>query len=316
MQIIRNIVWGLALAILIVSCDRQVAPPSTPWLASVAGQTITPGDLEEEIASLAAGEFIPEKENTEYLSFKRSVLKEMIRQKLLLIEARRRDIVLAPEEITEGIKEAYGSSRKERLKEVADKAGLTPERLIQRHSDRLLVEKLFRHDIYPRILIDEAEVLAAYERDKEEYLQAESVRVRQIVVASEEEAEAARRRLRRGESFADVARELSIMPEKDKGGDLGRVGRSQLPEPFSNMVFELPRNIFNRPVKSSYGYHIFYITDFKPENIPSQEKLLPIIRERMFTMKKTQAEKDLMDILKTRYKVEMNETGRQAEKRP
>jgi len=143
-----------------------------------------------------------------------------------------------------------------------------------------------------------------YERNKDEFVRPESIRVRQIVAATEDEAMMALRRLWKGEAIAKVASEVSIMPEKSRGGDLGRVKRGQMPDPFGDLVFELGRGIFNRPVKSSYGYHIFYLTDYKKEAALKFENVESLLRKRVFEKKKRESEEALLAILKTRYNVE------------
>lgn len=76
-------------------------------------------------------------------------------------------------------------------------------------------------------------------------------------------AEALLKRLRAGEDFAELARELSDDTQSaTRGGDLGWFSEGQMVEPFEQAVFE--RNepgLINRVVETSYGYHIIKVTE-------------------------------------------------------
>lgn len=62
---------------------------------------------------------------------------------------------------------------------------------------------------------------------------------------------------RRGADFAALAREYSDDPTaKQRGGDLGMFGRTQMVKPFADAAFALPVNQIGGPVESPFGYHI------------------------------------------------------------
>lgn len=64
-------------------------------------------------------------------------------------------------------------------------------------------------------------------------------------------------RLKKGESFANLARELSVdRGSGKKGGDLGLFGRGVLVKPFEDVAFKLNKGEISQPVKTEFGYHI------------------------------------------------------------
>lgn len=65
-------------------------------------------------------------------------------------------------------------------------------------------------------------------------------------------------RIRRGESFADLAKELSIDRGSGKrGGDLGLFGRGEMVKPFEEAAFKLKKGeLSSEPVRTEFGYHI------------------------------------------------------------
>lgn len=64
-------------------------------------------------------------------------------------------------------------------------------------------------------------------------------------------------RLKKGESFANLAREISIdRGSAKKGGDLGLFGRGLMVKAFEEAAFRLKKGEISQPVKTEFGYHI------------------------------------------------------------
>jgi len=292
--------------ISLTACRESAETSDDDWVARVGATVITLEDIEFELAALAKGGLLPEEGSPELLEVKQSVLDELIETKLLLAEAKRRQIVVSPDEISESLELAYGSSESDKLDEVKETTGLDAARLREKVSDALYIEKLFTRDIYPRILMSDEELKKEYESNLESYYLPERVKVRQIVLATEEEATAALRRIWRGESFAALANELSIMPEKSKGGDLGWIKKGEYPEPLDELFFTLPKRTYNRPVKSSFGYHIIHITNHKRATQLSFEDAERLVEKSLYRKKKQLAGEDLIESLTARYKVIIN----------
>lgn len=69
-------------------------------------------------------------------------------------------------------------------------------------------------------------------------------------------------RIAKGEDFAKLAREFSKDPgSAANGGDLGWFGRNRMVKEFEDACFNGPVNQVQKPVKTSYGYHIIKVTD-------------------------------------------------------
>ncbi len=79
-----------------------------------------------------------------------------------------------------------------------------------------------------------------------------------ILVKKQSEAVEILERLRKGESFANLAREFSIDKGSAKrGGDLGVFGRGMMVKPFEEAAFKLKKGeMTQEPVKTEFGYHI------------------------------------------------------------
>jgi len=92
---------------------------------------------------------------------------------------------------------------------------------------------------------------------------AEQVRARHLLVATEEEAQAAMERLLAGESFADVAEEVSTdAGSAVAGGDLGWFPRGFMVSEFEEAAFGTPPGNLSDIVATDYGYHIILVEDY------------------------------------------------------
>ena len=92
----------------------------------------------------------------------------------------------------------------------------------------------------------------------ERKIMADKIKCSHILVKKHSEAIAILQRLNKGESFANLARELSIDNGSGKrGGDLGLFGRGAMVKPFEGAAFKLKKGeITSEPVKTEFGYHI------------------------------------------------------------
>ena len=64
-------------------------------------------------------------------------------------------------------------------------------------------------------------------------------------------------RLKNGESFTNLAKELSIDKASGKrGGDLGFFRKGMMVKPFEDVAFKLEKDQISAPVKTEFGYHI------------------------------------------------------------
>jgi len=134
----------------------------------------------------------------------------------------------------------------------------------------------------PGIDVDEQTVQELYKEQAAKYVTPEERHARHILVrllpdadedataAALEKAQAIVARLDAGESFEDLAKELSDDPgSAANGGDLGFFTRTEnaaviAPE-FETAVFELQPGGRSQAVKSQFGFHIIELVEIKPE---------------------------------------------------
>jgi len=103
----------------------------------------------------------------------------------------------------------------------------------------------------------EEELQAAYDANKDAKT---TVCVRHILVDTEEEANTVIDRLNNGESFADVAAEVSTdTASGQNGGDLGCAAPSSYVPEFAAATLTAPIGEVYGPVQTQYGYHVLIV---------------------------------------------------------
>jgi len=77
-----------------------------------------------------------------------------------------------------------------------------------------------------------------------------------ILVKTDKDAQAVLERLKRGDKFGNIARDVSLCPSKKRGGDLGTFTRGKMVKEFENAAFALQKGQVSPIVKTQFGYHI------------------------------------------------------------
>jgi len=78
-----------------------------------------------------------------------------------------------------------------------------------------------------------------------------------ILVKKQSEALGVLERIKSGEKFGKLARELSLDSGSAKrDGDLGYFGRGVMVKPFEEAAFKLQVGEVSQPVKTEFGYHV------------------------------------------------------------
>ena len=129
--------------------------------------------------------------------------------------------------------------------------------------------------------LTEKRVRRAYDRLSGEAAE-EEVKARHILLASEEDARAVIRDLEGGAEFIAVARQKSIGPSRESGGDLGYFSRSQMVEEFSAAAFAMNEGEFSKePVKTQFGYHVILLENRRRAEAPSLQEAMPQIQQEV-----------------------------------
>jgi peptidyl-prolyl cis-trans isomerase C len=310
-RFIPYIAPALFLGLLFFSCTKKEeagvpvagsAPSVSPDIrvvATVNGDPITLAEFQERLAraGFKSGKDVePE--------VKEELLNRLVERKMLLREAQRRRIKIGLPDINKRI-ESFRAEQGQEVKAVLASQGIDFEKWKNDVWEDLMIERLLAHDVNKKAAVSGAEVRRYYQDNAQQFERPEQVRVRQIVVSTEAEAQQVLEQLRGNPDFAAIAREKSTAPEAEHGGDLGYFSRGDMPTEF-NVVFTLPPGGVSGVVKSPYGFHVFKLENKRPAGVLGLEEASPAIREKLTQEKQDRRYQQWLKELRTRTKFEVN----------
>ncbi len=92
-------------------------------------------------------------------------------------------------------------------------------------------------------------------------LDVREVRASHVLVKTRKEAVQIRKDIINGDiTFEDAARQYSLCPSGQYGGDLGFFNRKQMDQQFSDAAFDLKIGEISNPVGTKFGWHIIKTT--------------------------------------------------------
>lgn len=276
----------LAIAVLgsaLLGCGRgqDKGAGGDEVLATVGPYRITRADLEFRMTQLpeAAQESLKDPERQAML------LEQVVDEKLIRLAAESRKLDREPE---------Y-------RRYVED---MTTQLLSRYYSDQVLV---------PQARPDSTEVLRYYEEHPAEFVIGERVTARQIVVATEGEARDVRRRLVAGADFKSLLPRSIDAQTKNLDGALGYVSRGApvrglgQNDSFIEAVMAVPAGQVSDPIHTEKGYHVVRVEEREPERQRELAAVRPALERRLQSQKFKDIGQHLVDSLRTKYKVEIDQ---------
>ena len=192
--------------------------------------------------------------------------------------------------------------------EEARKEGLdhTPEfkQGMQSAEERLLSTMYVRKHIGEPQPPSDEELHKEYEARLPELTPSPRIRARHILVKTEEEAKAARKRIvEGGEDFAKVAKEVSTGPSAAQGGDLGMFGKGRMVPAFEKAAFALKKGEISQPVHTQFGWHIIQVTEIQGGQAPTFDQVKDRLAQRMMQEHMREELEKLTDRLRAKARI-------------
>ncbi|MTW14635.1 peptidylprolyl isomerase [Rhodoplanes serenus] len=119
--------------------------------------------------------------------------------------------------------------------------------------------------------------------------------------AAEAKAKETLARIKKGEDFAKLAKDLTEDPPgKADGGDLGWFTKDQMVPEFSEAAFKLDKGQVSDPVKTSFGWHIIKVEDKRKREAPPFDQ----VKDQIETFVTRKAQIELLNKLRQEAKIE------------
>ncbi|MCK4241245.1 MAG: peptidyl-prolyl cis-trans isomerase [Candidatus Atribacteria bacterium] len=255
-------------------------------LAEITEEFLSSKPSETVLVSFRGGEITLEEFNKSWedpdhknkYKTKEKLLENILKERILVQRARETGLE-EDENVSSQIKTAIEQIRKER------------EEKVKISTQQALIDVATKVEIYDKVKLSEEEIAKYYKENKEDFIKNEEYHLHHILVESQEEAEAILEKIKGGTDFVELAKERSLCPSGEKGGDLGFVARGRTVNPFEDAAFTLRPGEISEVVKTQFGYHIIKLEEISPERQKTLEEakteiefiLLPEMQQQAFT---------------------------------
>jgi peptidyl-prolyl cis-trans isomerase C len=298
---------GVACLLIVLLTLPLVKGPPEDRVAVVDGSAITQEDFHREMSRVKQGLRNMGKQLTDsqLSELENEVLEQLITRELLYQESQRMKISVAEAEVDEELKALKKSFPSEaEFKSALEQAELSELEVKSQIERGLAIDEFITGHFVEKVTISDNEIRAYYESHPESFKQPELIWASHILIsvdtqANQSERSSARKKiediqqkLRNGEDFAALARNVSQCPSSAKGGDLGYFSRGQMLKPFEDAAFALMPGEVSDVVETKFGYHLIKVFEKKPKTTLTFEG----VREelgRYLTQEKVQKEVSL-----------------------
>jgi peptidyl-prolyl cis-trans isomerase C len=255
------------LAFLLASCTHKSSDVKNLAILAINGQEISAGEYGNALAKkLKMYDALAAKDPTNIKRARETVIKEFIVSALLTQYAKAHGLSVSEGEILA----QFDQIRKTYPDDLTFRAALATEGSSIQEWKAALKQTLLERKAFglldpasPASEKDDEKVAhQLYDLNKDTFIRPAQIRVEQIVVSREDDAERLLHKLKSGTPFTSLAQKFSISPDSSEGGDVGFIAKGVMPA--FDTVFNQPVGYVSGIVKSNYGFHIIKVLDKRP----------------------------------------------------
>jgi peptidyl-prolyl cis-trans isomerase SurA len=271
-----------ALAATAALAQLRGAPTPAPLrpgdhIAAVVNQElVTAFELNQRMAMARADAQRKNQRLPPEAEFRTMILESLIEDRALLSHARDSGVRVDDNEIDRAVAVIASQNRltPTQLRQRLAEEGLDLPRFRANLKDQLMVERVREREVAQRIRITDGEVDALIEQQRGKSATEVQYNIAQVLIKLPEapsdavvaerrtRAEAALARIRGGEDFAKVARELSEDDNKERGGEIGLKPADRLPDIFLETVRPLQGGqVAPGLLRTAAGFHILKLIE-------------------------------------------------------
>jgi peptidyl-prolyl cis-trans isomerase SurA len=273
---------AVALAAAVFASGATAQPRTADYIVAVVNQeSVTAVEISQRLARVREGAARANATLPPPAQLRREVLDSLIDERVVLSFARDSGVRVDDAELERALASVALQNQipPAQLRARVEREGLDYNRFRADIRDQLLVERVREREVARRIRIGDDDIDAFLAEQRAAAAGARQFNVAQILVpvpegadaAVEAErralAEAALARVRAGEDFAAVAREVSQDPNRERGGEIGLRPADRLPELFVGAVRDLRAgDVLPSLVRSGAGFHVLKLVERRDAN--------------------------------------------------
>jgi peptidyl-prolyl cis-trans isomerase C len=276
-----------------VTVDRVQAVPAGA-VFRFGDRVMTQSEFDQRIKLLGAFYgVVPPRDPATLDRFRRDTAKAVAVTEVLEADAQRHGIVIADktanDQLTTLIDRSFPQGRQVFDQKLAG-IGLGPQQVLEEIKRQLVDARLFDQVTKDVPTPTDQDVAGTYQARRAEMVTPEQRHLRNIVVATQDQAAQVVAQLSGGADFATVAGQSSLDDTtKAKGGDLGGVIRDQLEKAYGDAAFgAAPNGVFG-PVQTGSGWNVGQVLEVTPAVPLSLDQVREQLRAGMLNERKQAA---------------------------
>ena len=253
------------LLMLSTGCSWKQKDLSKKIVLKVGTAELSAQQFSEELARRASEfDLINLKDPMIQKRLKQDIQADFITNEILEMFARQNKIIVKKEMLeaeVNAIREGYPDD--ETFRQALLSQNLTLRSWTQKVRKNILKKLVIEHLNLSTDPPGDEEIKNYYSENMGLYQRPEQIKLRQIVLANESDAQHILDELEKGKDFRDLAKEFSIAPEGfDREGQLPWLSKGTLD--VFDQAFFLKKGQRSQIIKSPYGYHIIELLDKRP----------------------------------------------------
>lgn len=324
----------LVVAVLAISLMVSLAGCGSKTVAVVNGEKITKDHFDirvkktQEQYQSQGAQFTGDEGKKMVQAIQQQVLDQMIEEELIKQEAKKQGVQPSSEETTKRVQEIKASfPNEEEFKKVLKGYNMDEKDLGEWIGTQMTQDALFAK-LTQNIKVDDAELKAFYESNKDKFAEPDKISVRHILITvqppagqtggapagqgktdaeAKKEVDAIYAELKAGKDFTELAKAKSNDPGVAQNEGLYTFSADEpYAEAFKKASFALKNvgDITKEAVKSEFGYHIIKLEKKIPARQLTFEEAKAKIQEQLLGQKKQDATKNFVSKLKSSAKIE------------
>ena len=305
--------------ILLIACGVSMAADISvveEIVAKVNGDIITRGDIDHARKSMAL-----ELQQQNYTGLRlqealREHEKDILRDRIdqLLLQQKGKDLNIKVDtdvaKYLAGLQKEANIADPEKFQEyVHQQTGMPFEDYKADITNSMLTQRVIRQEVGGKMNIKKEEVQAYYDAHKSEFIRDERVFLREILVstegkdaagvaAAEKKAKDLVARARKGERFAEMARDNSDAVTAKNMGDLGGFKKGELQANLENAVWSQPKGYVTDPIKIDNGFLILKVEEHQKQGQADLSEVENEIMDKLYAPKMQPAVREYLTKLR------------------
>lgn len=238
-------------------------------VAIVSNEILTLSDVEDYKKKLKQGKVkddLFEINAKELLSDQKKLIKQLVDEKILQSEIKRKNLEVTKEAVDEEIAKIMRKNRisKAQLKQALKQEGTNYSDYYDFIKKSMERRAIIQQSITSKVRITDEDVEQYYlKKFDKNRTNSFSYNLSHILFKNKEDADSIYKELVSGQAFSDLAEKYSQDTDFNSGGFLGVFKSGEMSKAIESAVKKISSGEFTKPVKTAAGYHIFKINSKK-----------------------------------------------------